>query len=74
MTSVPQNMNSMHDSGAKPTVEPSTAPKNSSNTTGATGGSEAYPEQKHAGKVGLGPNYHAGAVSTLESTRTRVYN
>lgn len=21
-----------------------------------------YPEQKHAGKVGLGPNYHRGAV------------
>ncbi|KAF8632644.1 hypothetical protein AX17_004777 [Amanita inopinata Kibby_2008] len=25
------------------------------------GGGEGYPEQKHAGAVGYGPNYHRGA-------------
>lgn len=26
---------------------------------------ESYPEQRHAGAVGLGPAYHQGAVSVL---------
>ncbi|KAF8905086.1 hypothetical protein CPB84DRAFT_1960637 [Gymnopilus junonius] len=95
MTSTPQNMPSTHDSGATPTVAPSTAPKpelasntnnsqspanpiksasqsantskSPSDSTSQSTGSpplESYPEQKHAGKVGYGPNYHSGA--TLE--------
>ncbi|KAF9561989.1 hypothetical protein CPC08DRAFT_707032 [Agrocybe pediades] len=64
MTSVPENMNATHASGAQPTVNPSTAPKDTSNSTGPAGGDSSYPEQKHAGRVGLGPNYRAGA--TLE--------
>lgn len=27
------------------------------------GADEGYPEQKHAGKVGYGPNYNQGVVS-----------
>lgn len=27
------------------------------------GGEDDYPEQRHAGQVGIGPNFHAGPVS-----------
>ncbi|PPQ64570.1 hypothetical protein CVT26_001968 [Gymnopilus dilepis] len=91
MTTVPQNMPSTHESGATPTVAPSTAPKPDNNNTTKSpstsnapqshspstntpstdsnsqsqpGTNEAYPEQKHAGAVGYGPNYRAGP--TLE--------
>lgn len=87
MTSTPQNLPATHDSGATPTVAPSTAPKPDSfsndNTTnspsqssnapkspsGSASQSQAppdedvsYPEQKHAGKVGYGPNYRKTPV------------
>lgn len=29
-----------------------------------TGAQETYPTQRHAGKVGYGPNYHTGPVRT----------
>jgi hypothetical protein len=39
-------------------------PRDEHTDSPAPPGGEAYPEQKHAGAVGYGPNYHHGPVCT----------
>lgn len=42
----------------------SPAPTASRGDTDAQNGQDGYPEQKHAGAVGLGPEYGRGVVSS----------
>lgn len=59
--------------------QPHSTSPNSQESTGANGDSgeganpqldaEGYPEQKHSGKVGYGPNYHQGAVRRITTSQ-----
>ncbi|KAK0186524.1 hypothetical protein F5146DRAFT_880523, partial [Armillaria mellea] len=59
---------SVHPSAIGAGVRPDTTQKNDSNdaqrTTVGSQEHDEYPEQKHAGKVGYGPQYHSGPTLT----------
>lgn len=56
-------MSTPNISSPAPTTQPAHQEETLSSVTGPEGGYR-YPEQKHTGAVGLGPNYGRGAVST----------
>ncbi|KAJ7604654.1 hypothetical protein FB45DRAFT_955572 [Roridomyces roridus] len=63
------DLTGVHPSAVGPSPNMTTATKTQPPTEQSTDrdestveGDSTYPEQKHAGKVGLGPNYHRGAA------------
>lgn len=50
----------------------SQAPTASRDDTDAENGSDGYPEQRHAGAVGLGPEFGRGVVSSDPCAHSRA--